>query len=238
MILDCHNHIGYRIGAYFSAEELIDWMDKAGVDKAVAFAQCELPIDNNYVAEVAAKYPDRIIGFALLNPWDYQAAEDLSRLTTQCGLKGLKLNPTRHGFAMDRAELLDPLFEVAAQRKIPIIAHGKDDLFSMPGKFEAMAKRHPKVNLIMAHMGVDRALAAAIRAAKRCPNLYLDTSSVSPNAIREALHGVGPEKIIMGTDAPWGRFELSIEAVKQATSDPAARDLIMHQNLLRVLEKG
>jgi predicted TIM-barrel fold metal-dependent hydrolase len=235
MIIDCHNHIGYRIGAYFSGEELIEWMGKAGVDKAVAFAQCELPIDNEYVASIAEKYPDRVIGFALLNPWDYRAVEDLSRLTTQRGLKGLKLNPTRHGFAMDRAEILDPLFEVAAYRKIPIIAHGKDDLFSMPGKFEAMAKRHPKVNLICAHMGVDRALGAAIRAAARCPNLYLDTSSVSPNAIREALKGVSAEKIIMGTDAPWGRFELSIEAVRQATDDPVKRDLIMHQNILRVL---
>jgi uncharacterized protein len=235
MIFDCHNHIGYRIGAYFSGEEMIQWMDKAGVDRAVAFAQCEMPMDNNYVAEIAAKYPDRIIGFALLNPWDFRASEDLSRLTTQCGLRGLKLNATRHGYAMDRAEILDPLFEVAAHRNIPILGHGKDDLFTMPGKFEAMAKRHPKVNLIIAHMGVDRALGAAVRAAKRCPNIYLDTSSVSPSAIREAIEGAGAEKILMGTDAPWGRFGLSIEAVKQATPDSRKRELIMGRNLAHLL---
>jgi len=235
MIVDCHNHIGYRIGAYFSGEEMIQWMDKAGVDKAVAFYQCEEPLDNMYVADIASKYPNRIIGFALLNPWDYRAVEDLSRLTTQHGLQGLKLNPTRHGYSMDRTEILDPLFEVAAHRKIPIIAHGKDDLFTMPGKFEIMAKRHPRVNLIIAHMGVDRALGAAIRAAKRNKNIYLDTATVSPNAIREAIKGVGPEKILMGTDAPWGRFELSIAAVEKATSDFHQRDLIMHENILRVL---
>ena len=137
---------------------------------------------------------------------------------------------------MDRAQLLDPLFEVAAYRNIPIIAHGADDLFSMPGKFEAMAKRHPKVNLIIAHMGVDRALSAAIRAAKRHKNLYLDTSSVSPKAIKEALDGVGAEKILMGTDAPWGRFELSIEAVKRATQDKIEQELIMGKNQARLLQ--
>ena len=235
MIIDCHSHIGYRIGAYYSGEELIASMDKAGVDRAVAFYQCEEPLDNMYVVDVAAKYPDRIIGFALLNPWSYQAAEELSKLTTFHGLRGLKLNPTRHGYSFDRTEILDPLFEIAAQRKIPIISHGKDDIFTMPGKFERMACRHPRVNIIMAHMGVDRALHSAIRAAKRCKNIFLDTATVSPKAIREALEAVGPEKILMGTDAPWGRFKLSIQAVESATSDPYARDLIMHENILRVL---
>lgn len=235
MIIDCHNHIGYRIGAYFSGEELIASMDEAGIDKAVAFYQCEEPLDNQYVVEIAAKYPDRIFGFALLNPWDYGAAEELSKLTTLHGLRGLKLNPTRHGYSIDRTEILDPLFEIAGHRRIPIIAHGKDDLFTLPGKFEKMARRHPNVNIIIAHMGVDRAIGSAIRAAMRCKNIFLETAAVSPNAIREALKFVSPEKILMGSDSPWGRFSLSIKAVEEATSDATARDLIMHENILRLL---
>ena len=235
MKLDCHNHIGYRIGAHFSAEEIIEWMDKAEVDMAVVFPQCESPIDNEYVADSAEKYPDRLVGFAQLVPWDYDAPQELSRLTTQRGLRGLKLNPTRHGYALDRIQILDPLFEIAASRGIPIISHGKDDLFSMPGKFKTMADRHPRVTLIMAHMGVDRAFNAACRVANQCPNLYLDTAGVAPKYVKKALDAVGPEKIVMGTDAPWGRFELSIEAVKRSTSDKAAQKQIMGGNMKQIL---
>ena len=235
MIVDCHNHIGYRKGAYFSAEQCIQWMEESGVDRAVVFAQCEA-IDNDYVAESAARYPQSLIGFAQLNPWDYSAVEDLSRYCAQLGLRGLKLNPTRHGYALDRHQILDPLFEVSEALGIVIISHGKDDLFTMPGKFEAMARAFPKVPLIMAHMGLDRAFNAALRAARRHKNLYLDTAGVHPKAISSAIEEVGPEKILMGTDAPWGRFSLSLQAVDAATDDLSIRNLIKGGNLARLLD--
>jgi len=65
--------------------------------------------------------------------------------------------------------------------------------------------------------------------------MYLETAGVPWAAIAEAIEAVGADRILMGTDASWGRFELSIEAVKRATSDSRERDLIMGENLARVL---
>lgn len=234
MILDSHNHIGYRKGEYFAVEEVISWMDKAGIDKIVVFTQCETP-DNIYVAKAMQKYPDRLIGFAYSEPWEFTAEEELYRCFTEYNMKGLKLNPTKQSFALDRHDLVDILFKICEKKNCPIVSHGASDIFNMPNKFAAMARQFPGVNLIMAHMGLPDAFDSALRLVKSLKNLYLDTAGVDPQAIKKAIKEVGPEKILMGSDTPWGRFELSIHAVEAATSDKSARELIMGGNLQRLL---
>jgi len=181
------------------------------------------------------KHPDRLIGFAYLDPWQYTAEEELCRCVTEYGMKGLKLNPTKQAFAIDRHSLLDPIFEICAAKRLPIVVHGTSDLFCMPSKFATMARAFPNVTLIMAHMGLPDAFDSAMRVVGRYANLFVDTSGVSPRAVREALEAVGPEKILMATEVPWSRFEASIRAVEQATADPAERELIMGGNILRLL---
>ena len=54
-------------------------------------------------------------------------------------------------------------------------------------------------------------------------------------AVKQALQEVGAEKILMGTDSPWGRYELSIMGIKEATNDPSEQKLIMGGNIQRLL---
>lgn len=234
MIIDSHNHIGFRKGEYFMAEEVIAWMDKSGVDKIVVFTQCETP-DNAYVAKAIEKYPNRLIGFAYSEPWEFTAEKELYKCFTEYGMRGLKLNPTKQSYALDRHQLVDMLFEICQKKNYPIVAHGASDIFNMPHKFAAMARKFPGVNLIMAHMGLPDAFDTALRLVKSLDNLYLDTAGVDPQAIKKAIKEVGAEKILMGSDTPWGRFELSFHAVETATSDPYERRLIMGENIARLL---
>ena len=120
MIIDSHNHIGKRKGINFTAEEMIEWLDKAGVDACVVTSQVET-INNDYVAEMQKKYPDRIIGYAVVNPWEWEAEEELERCFRDLNLYGLKLNPTRHGFALDRHEIVDPLFKICEKYNKPVL---------------------------------------------------------------------------------------------------------------------
>ena len=87
MIIDSHNHIGKRKGINFTAEEMIEWLDKAGVDACVVTSQVET-INNDYVAEMQKKYPDRIIGYAVVNPWEWEAEEELERCFRDLNLYG------------------------------------------------------------------------------------------------------------------------------------------------------
>ena len=116
------------------------------------------------------QYPGKFIGFAKHDP--VAEAGKIERLLTrevrELGLKGLKLHkpPTR--------EMLD----VVAALKIPVLFH--------PPKvadFHMIASAYPQVTFIMAHLGSFSSQnwsehLAAIDAAKRYPNVYLETSSV------------------------------------------------------------
>lgn len=234
MIVDSHNHFGVRKGENFPAETLIAWLDRAGVDACVATSQPE-SYDNEYTAAAQRQYPDRIIGYAVVNPWLYSAEEELEHCFRDLHLYGLKLNTLRHGYALDRHQIVDPIFEICDHYHKPVLCHGESDMFNMPGKFEEMARTFPNVKLILAHIGQPDAVDAAIRAANRYENIYVDTAGVGINTLRQAIAGMDPHKILMGTDASWGRFELSVALVKKATDDEKIRSLIMGENICRLL---
>ncbi|MTI94684.1 MAG: amidohydrolase [Firmicutes bacterium] len=234
MIIDSHNHLGTRKGEHFPIEELLKWLENAGVDACVVTTHPEA-INNDYVAEAQANYSDRIIGFAVVNPWDWEAESELERCLGTLNLKGLKLNPIRHGYALDRHQIVDPLFAICEKYHVPVLCHGGSDLFTMPGKFAEMAASFPKVPLILAHIGEPDAVESAIQVAKRYDNVYVDTAGIRLDTLKQAIEHLDPEKILMGTDASWGRFELSMELVRKATSDQRTRQLIMGENIAKLL---
>ncbi len=235
MIIDSHNHMGKRKGVDFPAESMIEWMDKAGVDACLVTSQVEA-INNDYIAEMQLKFENRIFGYAVVNPWDYIAEEELERCFRDLNLYGLKLNPLRHGFALDRHSIVDPLFEICERYDKPILVHGQSDMFNMPGKFDEMAETFPNVKIILAHIGEPDAIDAAIRVVNRRENVYVDTAGIQLSTLKRAVNEIDPNKILMGTDAPWGDFNLSIELVEKATEDEEIRQKILGKNAARLFK--
>ena len=235
MIIDSHNHMGKRKGVDFAADSMIEWMDKAGVDACLVTSQVEA-INNDYIAEMQLKFENRIFGYAVVNPWDYIAEEELERCFRDLNLYGLKLNPLRHGFALDRHSIVDPLFEICERYDKPILVHGQSDMFNMPGKFDEMAETFPNVKIILAHIGEPDAIDAAIRVVNRRENVYVDTAGIQLSTLKRAVNEIDPNKILMGTDAPWGDFNLSIELVEKATEDEEIRQKILGKNAARLFK--
>lgn len=235
MIVDIHNHVGIRVGRSQTGAELIKKMDRAGVDKSVIFSFVEQP-DDDFIAKEVAAFPDRLIGFACVNPWmREEALNEIERSVTELGLKGLKLHPLLHGAQMDNIELMGPIFEKCEKLNIPIIAHSGDSVFSLPIQFEEIAKVFPKVTLIMAHAGFMQSVGQARRAAKRCPNIILDMCAGTSVDIIDAVNEIGPERIVLGSDSPFTDVEVEMLKVKLAVSDPAVQKMIMGENAARIL---
>lgn len=238
-VVDSHNHIGRRIGWERSVEDLMREMDHAGIDMAVVFPIALAgKIDNDYVANAVKKYPDRLIGFATVDPqFGDSAVEELERCVTKLGLKGLKLHPDGSGYPIDDHTKTDPIFEVCAKHRIPVISHAQgDNPRTMPLQFEEMAKTFPDVTIMMAHMGAWQSTYQAIRVAKRNDNLFLETAG-NPfvGEISWALKEVGAHKIIMGTDTPFGDFEVSLKIIEKAVSKAEERNLVRGGNLEKIL---
>ncbi len=237
MIIDAHNHIGEKKGLSFSAEELINRMDEANINKAIVFSFPE-QIDNNYIADSVKKYSKRLIGFATINPWLTNAEDELKYAVEILGLKGLKLHPVKHGYSFDNHTILDPIFKMCSEYNLPIIAYGGANILSSPNMFEEMAKTFPDVNILLAHGGQMYETRSAIEVAKRQPNVYIETSSMFARRITSLLNEQMLEKIIFGTDSPYGDFRLEVEKIKLVEPNEEKQKLIFYKTIEMILNKG
>lgn len=237
MIVDAHNHIGKRKGLTFLADDLLKEMDKSQIGQAVVFSMVE-SIDNAYVAQSVKAHPDRLIGFATINPWSDQAETELTRCVEAYDMRGVKLHPIKHGYVFDDHSLLDPIFELCTRFKLPVIAYGAADVASVPNHFEEMANTFPDVPFIMAHMGFMYETNSAIDIAQRTTNVFLETSGVFVRQIQNALRKAGAGKIVFGTDTPKEEFAFSLDKVNLSTDDPQEREQILGGTLLNLLARG
>jgi predicted TIM-barrel fold metal-dependent hydrolase len=240
VVIDAYNntwsqtgHSDYLAGDEFGVERMIESMDAAGVEMAVA---CSLgqAIDNGYIADVQARWPERIIGFGQVNPRSPDAAAVVGRCAA-AGLRGIKLHPTMHGYHFCDHGLLDPVLQACADHGQVVLVNALDDPFCAPLSIEEIARPFPSVPVLVGHMGTIWNLMEAILVAGRTSNLYLETSGAQLLDVRTAYQRLGPEKIVMGTDWPGSDFDLERAKIARAVPDPDDRALIEGATLTRLL---
>ncbi len=237
MRIDAHNHAGIRYGATQTGADLVAKLDAAHMDKAVIFPFVEGSFSNEPMQEYARAFPDRLIPFCSVNPWDSGAAVDEARRWLgKEGFKGIKLHPTLHGYHLADHGMVDPIFKVAADHEVPIIVHGASDLYNSPLEFAEMARKFPEVPLLMAHMGTFWLFQQAIELAKGLGNLFLETSRAPVFEITEAVKALGPEKVIFGTDSPFVDYEWEVKKMERVAPDEASYELVMGGNIARILK--
>ena len=148
---------------------------------------------------------------------------------------GLKLHPSLHGYHVADHGLLDPVFEACARRGLLVLINALDDAFCAPLAIEEIAKHHPGVPTIIAHMGAVWNVPEACIVAARSPQIYLETSATLLSDVRVAYARCGPEKLVMGTEYPGHDFDLERLKIAKAIPDAADRALVEGGNLARIL---
>lgn len=136
VVVDSFGKFGEQHAVYFkmdklvsSVDEMIKEFDDANVEKMVilgwdAETATALPkVANDYIAGIVSKHPNRLIGFAGVDPHKGRAAVlELERAVRELGLRGLKLHPMVQKF-FPNDEKYYPLWEKATELKIPILFH-------------------------------------------------------------------------------------------------------------------
>lgn len=235
LVVDAHNHVGRRAGAAQTGPELVRKLDDAGVDRAVVFPFVEGNFNNDGAREAALACPDRLIPYCAVNPWMPGAADEVRRCVRDWGFRGLKLHPTINGFHLSDPVLVDPLFEEAASLAVPVIAHGASDLYNTPLEFATMARRHPRVTLLMAHMGFFWSVDQAISCAAAIQNLVLETSRAPIFEIATAVRALGPDKVVWGTDSPFVDYEWEFRKMERCTPDRAVYERVVGGTMAELL---
>ena len=149
-----------------TAEDLIAAMDRTGVEQSWVFgfafrdpSLCRLC--NDYVIEAVRRWPDRLKGFAVVNPARRGFAAEMERCRA-AGLTGVgELFPQGQGFALDDARATWRLAAACDDLGMPLCVHtaepvgheyaGKGDVG--PKEAAAFCVNHPQTTVIFAHFG-------------------------------------------------------------------------------------
>lgn len=237
-VVDAHVHLGSdRDGHALTAADLVADLDANGIMAAVAFPASESGPDGDFrqangaVAGAAGEFPDRIIPFCRLDPtrsMDRALAE-----ADAAGARGLKLHPVAQRFAPESPECIIAVRE-ATDRGWPVLFHAGFGARPLGGGVAALLAAVPNARLILAHggRGDHRSLVAATVGH---PDVLFDTSIASLSD----LVTLPPERIVFGSDRPYGEHAQALHLVGTAARvagwDEVALRGVLGDTLLRVI---
>jgi predicted TIM-barrel fold metal-dependent hydrolase len=105
---------------------------------------------------------------------------------------------------------------------------------SMSKKLEELSYEYRNVNFIMAHYGGwnMRDLPEAMAVASKAPNVYIDSSGSVEwfGGFEKAVARIGAEKILFGSDFPWGNLAFMIGRVVFANISDEEKKKILGLN--------
>jgi uncharacterized protein len=196
---------------------------------------------NDDVIELMRQYPKRVEGFAYVNPLVGEPAlRELDRCVRQHGMVGMKL-----WIAVRCSDSsVDPLVERCAHYGIPTLQHtwlkttGNLPGESTPLDLAALARRHPKATLVMAHAGGDWEI--GVRCVRHLDNVYVDVSGGEANSgwVERAVDLIGADRILFGSDMPIRSLSSQLAKVLGARISDEAKEKILYQNAAGILERA
>jgi predicted TIM-barrel fold metal-dependent hydrolase len=228
-----------------SVEDLMSVMDGNGIDAVVTCAPYssigeDFTYDeaNGFIAESMKAAPGRIIGFIRVNPHlQEHALKSIREGVTMHGFRGVKYHPRNEAFPINSEELSYPLAELAAKLRVPILIHtGEPDTYgyAQPTLVGDLADSFPDLTLIIGHMG-KRLYEDAILVATWFENVLLETSFRSPRDIARAVRKVGADRVIYGSDMPFGIPEIEMLKVRVCDISEEEKEMVLGDNVARIL---
>ena len=205
----------------FTIERVLPLMDEAGVDRVVAVPP-GLNDVNSYALEAARRYPNRFAVMGRIPLEDPKSPALLPRWKDQPGMLGVRvtfITPATLKWLSDGTA--DWFWPAAEKAGLPVMFL----VFGHVNRFGPIAERHPGLQLIIDHMGINLAIAKEGRTAEvighavalaKYPNVSIKMSnlvnaSLEPYPFRDlndhlkrVFDAYGPRRCHWGTDLTAG----------------------------------
>ena len=211
-IFDAHSHLGDDIdGMRGRYEELEQLMDAYGISRCFTFCLDEpdrvpgFRAGNDRTLAYAERSGGRMIPFVRLDLTERPVDEAIRCLDR--GARGIKLHPRAQKFTL-QDERLAPIFELAAERRVPILIHGGRGLPPIADHLHALVDRYP-AQLIIAHAGIAD-LAGLAGHFSGYAGVFFDTSTWSAVDLLSFFRLVPPEQVVYASDYPYGQQPSSL----------------------------
>jgi predicted TIM-barrel fold metal-dependent hydrolase len=238
-ICDAHVHLGEsgpwqpHMNSTIYVDKLVRLLNKYEVERAVVFPNPNVgdkyPQMNDYIAKSVKKHPKRLVGFGRIDPRREYAVQELNRIKNHLKLTGLKLHPMVECFRPDHP-FFNRFFQKTNELNLPILFHTGDG-FSSPGLILKIAKKYPKLPIILGHLKE-----AALGVMKQCENVYVETSGTSPDLV-ELSADIDQGRILFGSDVPYYRYPTQIIIIETAEISQKVKRKILCENFQRLFSQ-
>ena len=226
-------------------------LDADGIDRVLALPNYGVPVPEvafelNHLALEAAQSDERIRCGLWISPKssDRERNTDALELATEHGVAALKTSFLLGGSPTDDdcADELDRLFTTAAELDLVVHVHTSPGAASDIDQVGTLVERYgdeTKIHLVHLGGGMSGHMKLIggrffdwIEAGKQ---IYTDTSWTIGFAPTWLVHeiekrGVGHDRVMFATDAPWGDFEGEHARLRAAAGDGALADAFFHHN--------
>lgn len=189
--------------------------------------------ENKRVMAYAKEYPDRILQAFWANPLSKNYMEKIEDAYKENDFAMLKLHQCWNKFEINSPSFLN-IVQWAGENHKPIFIH----LFSPKQSYEfaVIAKKFKTVNFIIGHMiGYEEIVEHTVG-----QNVYFDISApflITVERIQHAVNLLGAERLIIGSDTPYGNdnININIKRVNALNISHSDKVKIFSENILRIL---
>jgi uncharacterized protein len=241
-IIDSHMHLGeWPFPMHtVSADQMVVHMRRQGIGRAIVSSVLGITHSAHQGnQELAAQIADHaeLFGYVAvsLNQLE-ESRQELDRYLNHPGFVGVKIeiHPT---YCLQRLSSYDgqALMRVVAEYGRPVLVHTHTSPLESPWNVVPVAKAHPQLPIIMAHMGGD-AWWDGIAAAREAPNLYVDPCGTCTDSdkIGIAVRELGAERMVFGSDFTLFDPAYTLGMIEDADLSTEQRELILHGNAQRL----
>ena len=204
-----------------TAEDLIDSMDRDGVDISVivnySWTTHELCVEtNDYILESVARYPQRLIGFCAISTFvDDISLAEIERCAS-AGAKGIgELRPDTQSIDYTDTHLIKPFVDLLSKYNLIVLTHSSEPVghvydgkgAATPELLYRFIANFGDLPVVCAHWGGGLPFYTLMpEVQKALENVYFDTA-ISPFLYRPEIYRhvsqlIGADRILFGSDYP------------------------------------
>ena len=253
MIVDVNAYLGhfaFRRLRHNTATSLLSLMDSKQIDKAVVSSASSITYrnvqaGNEEVAEEVRGHNDRLIPFAVINPFYAGWQDDLKICHEELGMAGLRLYPKWHNYKLSSPccrELVNAATERDMVISIPIRAEDNRqrswllDVRDVPlEEIVELVKAHPEARFILLN-GTGYTRCPLGRKDNGLPSNYAISlsrlSAVLANELGQLVTNLGAERVMFGTGIPFKYPDPALVKLEVLDASGADKEKIRSQNAM------
>jgi predicted TIM-barrel fold metal-dependent hydrolase len=204
------------------------WSQSNAVDKSIVlgfksrYLRAEIP--NQLVAEYVKRAPEKLIGFAGIDPTERAAAGEVRIAREDLRLRGITISPAIQDFHPADSRAMR-VYEACEELGMPVLIHPVGPTteyskleFGRPYLLDEVARTFPKLRVVIAQMGqpwVDETICLL----GKHPHVFADVSGLlgrpwqAYNALVSAYQYGVIDKLLFGSDFPYTNATDCIEAL-------------------------